>query len=263
MIITVTAHKGGAGKTTTAVNLAGWLAGAPSDVCVLDLDPQGHAAIALGLDPAPGAFDLLVKERAALDCAIMARDLAAGGGWTDGTIALIPGDSRSHIAESMIRIDRGGAAAVAAILRRLPADLDVAHVVIDTASAGALQESAILAADVVIVPARVEALGLDGVRMTVSAVDALRAAGVRIVVLPVAVDSRLSEHARNLEILRAEFGDLVAPAIPARVAVAEAAALGLTLAEYRSGGNGAAAVAAAYALLGQLVVGAAVVAGGA
>lgn len=82
MIITVTAHKGGAGKTTTAVNLAGWLAGAPSDVCVLDLDPQGHAAIALGLDPAPGAFDLLVKERAALDCAIMARDLAAGGGTT-------------------------------------------------------------------------------------------------------------------------------------------------------------------------------------
>lgn len=249
MIICVTANKGGAGKTTTAANLAYYLAAAARGVLLADFDPQGHAAIALGCDPAPGVFGWLVQDRHVRDCVITARESVA----ITGALWLLPGDSRSHVAETMIRMDRGGAAAVAGRLAAL--DQAYADVVIDTASAGALQESAILAADVVVIPARAESLGVDGVRMTVAAVDHLRRGAARVVVAPVAVDSRLAEHARNLEILRAEFGgDLVAPAIPARVAVAEAAALGLTAAEYRTGGNGAAAVAAAYGLLGQVVV---------
>ena len=49
--IAVLNQKGGVGKTTTAVNIAAALAAAGSRVVVIDLDPQAHMTIHLGLDP--------------------------------------------------------------------------------------------------------------------------------------------------------------------------------------------------------------------
>ena len=49
-IIAVVNQKGGCGKTTTVANLAGALAEQGSRVLVVDMDPQGHATLALGID---------------------------------------------------------------------------------------------------------------------------------------------------------------------------------------------------------------------
>lgn len=64
-IISIANQKGGVGKTTTCVNLAASMAATKRNVLVIDLDPQGNATMASGIDKyqvETTAYDLLVEE---------------------------------------------------------------------------------------------------------------------------------------------------------------------------------------------------------
>ncbi len=83
--IAVMNQKGGVGKTTTSVNLAAGLAKQGKRVCLLDLDPQGHASIHFGVDSdgkIPTIYSVLAGEQTMME----ARRMIASNLW------LIPAD---------------------------------------------------------------------------------------------------------------------------------------------------------------------------
>lgn len=223
-IITVASSKGGVGKTTCSVSLASGLANLV-DALLVDLDPQGHAALSFGLPVRSGLYDWLVEEMPLASCVLSGRPVG---------LTLLPGDSLTKTVERLYASEQEFERLIER-LRSLPHDM----VILDTAAGGVLQEAALAAADQVVVPFRPETLGLDGVYTTMDLCNQL-APAADITLLPTAFDARLREHRLNLQELRERWGDDYGLeeefAIPARIAVAEAVALGKTIFEHNARG---------------------------
>lgn len=230
-IIAVVSDKGGVGKTTGATSVAHGLARRDARVLLVDFDLLGQDAIVLGLDPAPGVYEYFVRGAAAEQ---VVRETGRPG------LHLLPGNSWTRRADDELRGRPLGEAV--ASLRLLTQGYD--YTVIDTHPSGYLQELAIRVADVVIAPVRCEALAMDGVAATLHLVRAI-GKPQQVIILPTMYDERLNAHRYNHGLLQAAYAGMVALPAPARVAVAEAHAEGLTVWEYARR-NGLATVQAAY-----------------
>lgn len=228
-VICVTSQKGGVAKTTTATTIAHALARQSKRTLLVDFDPQGQAAISLGLDPAPGIYRFFVDEA---DSVFAQPNPSTGSGQGADGLVLLPGNSRTRTAEAVLRSE----SSVDQIMQRfgyLRSGFD--FIVIDTPSGGLLQEVAIRLADVLVVPVQCEVLGLDGVAATLQ-IAKMTGCKARIIILPTMFDGRLKEHKLNLDLLTRNYPSFMAEPVPARAAVKEAVANGRTIWQWDGGG---------------------------
>jgi chromosome partitioning protein len=245
-VLTVANQKGGVGKTTTTVNLAAALALQGAQVLVLDLDPQGNASTALGVDhhaDVPSIYDVLIDGRPlhevvapvegleGLSCAPATIDLAGA------EIELVSMVARES------RLQRALQAYQAWSVEQDGPRLD--YVLIDCPpSLGLLTVNALVAAPEVLIPIQCEYYALEGVGQLVRNVELVKAhlnpdLHVSTVVLTM-YDARTRLAAQVAQEVRTHFPETVLrTTIPRSVRISEAPSYGQTVMTYDPGSTGA------------------------
>jgi chromosome partitioning protein len=233
--IAVVNQKGGCGKTTTAINLAGFLARANRRTLLVDMDPQAHATLGLRREPADGAptlFDVFVS---ALDgggpsLREIVRPVSAG-------LAVAPSDVRLSAAQEAL----AGREHRERILTRQLATLGGAwdYVIVDCPPGiGLLTFNALLACREAIVPVEPSFFALDGIGRLLETFEVLaRRTGHAIAwrALVTLYGGRTAFARAVVEDLRAHVGGRsFATTIRHSVKLAEAASHGRPIAAYHT-----------------------------
>ncbi len=238
-ILTIANQKGGVGKTTSTVNLAAALAMGGLRVLVIDLDPQGNASTALGVDHhtegVEGMYEVLVEDKPfgdvlvrvagfdQLECAPATLDLAGA------EIQLVPMVAREHrLRRSLTRL----------LNEREKASQRFDYVLIDCPpSLGLLTLNALVAAQELLIPIQCEYYALEGVTQLLRTLglvtEHLNADLVLSTVLLTMYDGRTRLAADVAANVRNNFPNAVlSSAIPRSVRISEAPSYGQTVMTY-------------------------------
>ena len=240
-IVTIANQKGGVGKTTSTVNLAAALALGGLGVLVIDMDPQGNASTALGVDHregTPSSYDLLMWEASVdelmqksphadrLFCVPATIDLAG----SEIELVGLPQRER-RLAEVLLPED----------LQSLGID----YVFLDCPpSLGLLTVNAMVAAREVLIPIQCEYYALEGVGQLLRNVELIQQhlnTDLEISTIMLTMyDGRTKLAEQVAGEVRKHFGDTVLrTVIPRSVKVSEAPGYGMTILQYDAGSRGA------------------------
>ena len=241
-IITVANQKGGVGKTTSAVNLAVALALHGATVLVIDLDPQGNASTALGVEHhvgVPDVYRVLVEGTPIADvvapavgvprlrCVPATIDLA---GADIDLVSLVARESRLQRAIDAYCAGPGA---------------DVEYVIVDCPpSLGLLTVNALVATREVLIPIQCEYYALEGLGQLLRTVEMVKAhlnpALAVSTILLTMYDARTRLADQVADEVREHFGDVVlSTVIPRSVKVSEAPGYQQSVVTYDPGSRGA------------------------
>lgn len=166
LIVSVVNQKGGVGKTTTAVNLAAFLADAGKTVLLIDLDPQGNATSGLGIDRnsvTHGIYEVMGGtpfQQALRDTAHPGLKVLAGTESLAGAnVELVNMEEREHFLRKALEAVR-------------PA---FDYILIDNPpSLGLITLNGLVAADSVLIPVQAEYFALEGLGQLMNTVNMVK-----------------------------------------------------------------------------------------
>lgn len=244
-VLTVANQKGGVGKTTTAVNVAAALAQAGAHVLVVDLDPQGNASTALGIDhraETPSIYDVLV-EGVPISSVVQSCPDVGGLLCVPATIDLA--GAEIELVSLVARETRLTKAITAYLDHQRDAGDPIDYVFVDCPpSLGLLTVNAFVAAHEVFIPIQCEYYALEGLSQLLKNIELIRThlnpdLHVSSILLTM-FDGRTRLAAQVADEVREHFpGQTFASVIPRSVRISEAPSHGQTVMTYDPNSSGA------------------------
>ena len=243
-IFTVANQKGGVGKTTTAVNLAAALSMGGLKVLVIDLDPQGNASTAFGIDrvASEGIYEVLINDLPMANVVQKVANfphleiIAANSDLAGAEIQLVPTVAREFRLQSALQTF---------LTTKQNAGQRFDYVFIDCPpSLGLLTINALTAADEVLVPIQCEYYSLEGLSLLIETLtEVQKRLNPKITLTTIVLtmfDSRTRLASDVAENVRKHFPQqLINTPIPRAVRVSEAPSYGQTVMTYDASSPGA------------------------
>jgi chromosome partitioning protein len=240
LVLSVLSLKGGVGKTTLVLGLAGAAVERGLRTLVVDLDPQANATMALGVGPGDATVaDVLADPRKAVVAQAVRHSSWAADAGSNAVLDVLAGGEatvRHELPEpsatTLRRLDTG--------LSRLDGGYDL--VLVDSPpSLGRLTRSGLLAADRALVVTEPSLFAVNAADRALRAVHQERAHNPALQPLGVILNryhERSPEHRFRFDELRTLFGPLIlAPPIPDRSAIQQAQGMAIPVQRWRTPGG--------------------------